>query len=150
MTNIYQAPQSDLIDTNDKDENGVLIRHKLSAKEKLEQSRRDIEEAAAKQRLNFVWGLRLIGDLITFVGFLYLLVNIESIGAYAFSAPVILFVLAYLAGEIASIIGYFKNKRWSKWPLHIYAGLSLLNFPFGTILSVIHFLSAYKLQYKDN
>lgn len=52
---IYDAPKSNLDTTETKI---------LSASEKLAQSRRDIEESSAKERLNFVWGIRFATDIL--------------------------------------------------------------------------------------
>lgn len=61
-----------------------------------------------------------------------------------------MFILLLYGAEIFSIIGYFRRESWCVVPLHIFAAISLLNLPFGTILSIIHYLNMGKIQFDKN
>jgi len=135
----YATPQANLNQKKDSKD--------LTASERLAQSRRDLEEASAINILNYVWGIRLFFDTAAIVTFVALF-----IGGFSLQAPdmITLFgiMVLFLLGEIISIIGYFRRKKWSKLALSIFSGFSLLNFPGGTVLSIIHYLNVGKLQFQ--
>lgn len=138
MSDIYEAPESDLVDRRPPE---------LSVQEKLAQSRRDMEESSARERLNLVWGLRFMVGVAVIASLLYAIFTTSLPEGAQGIVSVFVFVIVFLIVECIAIIGYFKRKRWSLWPLHIFAFFSLFNFPFGTILSAIHYFSVGKLQY---
>ncbi len=137
-TTVYNPPESDLERKDNRP---------LTASEKLEQSRRDMQAAAARSRLNLIWGFRLAVDVLAGALAIYLLYM--GVQAKA-SADVILglIILLMYGLEIIPIIGFFRQKAWSIIPLHIFSAISLLNIPFGTLLSIIHYVNAGKLQFE--
>ena len=139
---IYRSPSADL----EVSQQDVSEQRELSAAEKLAQSRREIEESEAVQRLNFVWGLRFTFDalicLSVLIGIALEVVSgvYDDIGIYGLG-------LIFFGTEIVFIVGYFRRKSWCVIPLHIFAGISLLNIPVGTILSIIHYLNMHKVEF---
>lgn len=132
----YQAPRTDLVAS----EAGVK-----NVSEHLTKSRIDMEEAAALSRLKNIWRLRLAGNFVFLAALIYfiaLLFPLELDGG--------LIVLGVFIGmcvlESCVIIAFFQKQAWCVAPLHIFSVLSLLNIPFGTILSVVHFVNINKMQ----
>lgn len=140
---IYDAPDSNLISQ----EEDTLESGPLTAAERFAESKRQLEEANAIQRLNLVWGIRAIFDGMGCAFAVYIIygyfMNQESPELLVVS----IFTLVYLGLELVAIFAYFKRSKKCVIPLHIFAGLSLLNFPLGTILSVIHFFSLHKVRF---
>lgn len=145
---IYRVPESDLVIRRD------LDIEPLTAAEKLAQTRKDMEEVGARTRLNFVWGSRLAADILILLAGLSFVVAFWINPSGGFYGQVIatlvvcLLLMIFVGLEIFFIIAYFSRRPWCKVPLHIFSVISLLNFPFGTILSVIHFFSMGKIQFK--
>lgn len=139
LENAYSAPNAEL-------ERGS---EKLSAAEKLAQSRRDMQESSAITKLNLVWGLRFTIDVALMAFFLFSLFSLlyqhHNLDTAMITGFTVIFV--YLVFEITSIVAYFRRLSWCVIPLHISSSLSLLNFPFGTILSLIHFFNMGKIQF---
>jgi len=135
---LYDSPESNLIDKSPT---------KLSAAEKLAQSRRDIEESEAIQKLNMIWGVRLVTNvLLCALGAYMVIFSLDNPTSENFAAGAIIFI--FFAIEIIPIIGYFRRKKWCVIPLHIFSALALFNFPIGTILSIMHFMNMGKIQFK--
>ena len=140
MDDIYASPKAELDQAPEPEEN-------LSASERLRRTRRHMQATAARDRLVIVWGIRLVADgvalawlsYVSFFGMMY-----QS----PFGIAIFVFMASFLLGEIVAIGGFFQRKKWCLIPLHIYSGISLLNLPVGTILSIIHFLNAGKLELK--
>lgn len=121
-----------------------------SRSEQLEESRKAMEEESAIQTLNIIWGLKLLLNILLVVVFVYLIGR--SIGSATLAvAPAVAMTLVFiiLAIESAAIIAYYRKKPWSIPALHAFAAFSLLNFPIGTILSVIHYLNVRKLRFGE-
>ncbi len=138
---VYKTPDSEV---GLKKEEQVLTRA-----EQLAQSRKDIEEVGARGRLNFVWGVRFFCDVCILTVIAIVLYStfastgsISRVAIYITSAFALIYVI-----EILAIIAYFNKKGWSLIALHLFSAISLLNFPFGTIMSVIHYLNAGKMQF---
>lgn len=139
--NNFQPPASEL-------QEKVVI--EMTASERLKQSRKEIEDTRARQILNVVWGLRLVSDVIVL---LMMIAAIFQPSTYEYfendivPQSILVFVILFFTAEILSIIGYFRKRRWCIIPLHIFSVFSLLNFPIGTIFSIVHFIYARKLQF---
>lgn len=136
---VYDAPSADLELTN----------KPLTAAEKLALSRREMAEASARSRLNFVWGFRLLVDLLMLVMFILAVIGVVF-GGEPLSDDLMIglgAILVLFVAEIIFIVAYFRKKAWCVWPLHIYSAISLINIPFGTILSLIHFFSMPKVRF---
>lgn len=115
----------------------------ISRAEQLNESRKTIEEASAIQTLNFIWGLKLFVNIAVgvFVAWLAIFASGPEDTPWEYVTLIWLFLLV----ESVFIVGYFKRRPWCLVPLHIFAGLSLINFPVGTVLAIIHFVNARKL-----
>lgn len=138
---VYHAPEADL----------ERSKAQLSAKEKLAQSRRDIEEVAAVTRLNVIWGIRLVIDVLIVLLFIIVFaaaVSDPGDGLFLQGLTAFIVVICIPLSEIFFIIAYYRRKPWCVIPLHIYAAISLLNIPVGTILSIIHYLNMHKVQFE--
>jgi len=135
-TDVYKAPDADL---------EVSVK-KLSASERLAQSRRDMEESSAVSRLNLIWGFRLIVDVI-WIGFFIYTISIRKVTPLEAEAILYMVMIAVSLAEIYFIVGYFRRKRWCVVPLHIFSAISLINIPLGTVLSVLHFINMRKIQF---
>lgn len=136
--NIYDVPKAAIENTETST---------LTASERLAQSRKDIEESSAVEKLNMIWGVRLVIDVL-FCGLsLYILYRSFTESDYR-TLWVGVVVLVYFGAEIIPIVGYFKRRKWCVIPLHIFSGFSLLNFPFGTILSIMHYFNMNKMQFR--
>lgn len=135
---IYKAPESDLSE---------LPARSLSMAERFAQSRKDMAEASAIQRLNLVWGLRFIVDIVVIGAIIYLFFPLQP-NDWTFEFSLIIGItLVLVVLEMVAIAAYFQRRPWCVIPLHIFAAIALLNFPFGTILSIIHFFSMGKVQF---
>lgn len=122
-----------------------------SRSEQLEESRKAMDEESAIQTLNIIWGLKLALNIVLGCVFVYLLGR--AIGSATLPvAPAIAMALVFviLATESAAIIAYYKKQPWSVYALHVFAAFSLLNFPIGTILSIVHFVNARKLRFGES
>ncbi|WP_444916816.1 hypothetical protein [Microbulbifer sp. JMSA003] len=135
---IYSPPDSELESTKSYKD--------LSLSERLAESRRQIEESRAIQTLNFVWGLRLAGDVIFIMIFVVGLISAKG-NITAANVMIAGFVTLFFGVEAFCIIGYFRRKSWCQIPLHIFAAFSLLNIPVGTILSVLHYYKMPKVRF---
>ncbi|WP_444928776.1 hypothetical protein ACJJIF_12985 [Microbulbifer sp. SSSA002] len=135
---IYSAPESEL--------ESAKSTKVLSPSEKLAESRRQMEESNAIQTLNFIWGLRLILNIIAI-----LFITVGAITSYNIkptTAVVALsFTILFCGTEIFCIIGYFRRKAWCQVPLHIFSAFSLFNLPLGTILSILHYFKMPKVRF---
>ncbi|HEY7883326.1 MAG TPA: hypothetical protein VIC08_00080 [Cellvibrionaceae bacterium] len=118
----------------------------MTASEKMAESRREMQEREAIERLNLVWGLRGVFDVFMSVVILVLMYRALTDGNYSFlGMPIVL--LALFVGEFIAIVGFFTRKPWCVLPLHVFAAISLLNIPIGTILSAIHFFNITKVRF---
>jgi len=137
---IYEAPSPNLNNTSTTN---------LSATERLAQSRKEMEEAAAIENLNIIWGLRLASDLLICGVSFWMIYEAFARNEFQFIGYSIVF-LCFFLGEIVSIIGYFKRKEWCVVPLHIFSAISLANIPAGTILSILHYINMGKVNFNEN
>ncbi len=134
---IYETPKSQLESAEKK---------VLSASERLAESRREMEESSALETLKMIWGFRFVIDIVYGVAMLYFLYIMYLMGEYS-GMMVAGFLLLFCLAEMVAIVAFFRRKRWCVIPLHIFAGFSLLSFPIGTILSVIHYFNMHKVRF---
>lgn len=138
--NFYKAPTADLTRLEEQGE--------LTASERWAQSRREMDAVNARSKLNLVWGLRLVVDIIL-LGYFAFLIILEGVSTIQLEGLFFVgFIILYHLLEVFCIVGYFRSKHWSIVPLHIFAAISLINLPFGTALSITHFIYAGKLNFE--
>ncbi len=136
---IYRSPEAQLTETKAKTS--------ASRAEQLAQSRRDMQEAEAIERLNLVWGIRFIVDVLFCI--LGLAIIYQAIKNQVFITSIGgVFLLLFFGSEIVAIIAYFQRRPWCVIPLHIFSAVSFLNFPFGSICSLIHYFNMHKIQFE--
>lgn len=137
----YKAPKADL-DTR--------VDLQLTASERLAKSRKEMEHSNAVGKLSLVWGIRLAVDLVVLVFLVVFYISISENSSFTADLLLLLMGAALIItiAEIIAIIGFFRHRSWSIIPLHIFAAIALLNFPWGTILSVIHYIHANKINFE--
>ncbi|WP_413663589.1 hypothetical protein ACG1BZ_21370 [Microbulbifer sp. CNSA002] len=137
---IYKSPESELeIKSPPKT---------LSSSERLAESRRQMEESNAIQTLNFVWGLRLAGNIIFILFFIVGLISSYNSTSIV-TTGVLIFSILFFCTETFCILGYFRRKSWCQIPLHTFSAFSLLNIPFGTVFSILHYIKMPKVKFDD-
>ena len=110
-----------------------------------------MEESASHEEkairvLNFVWGTRLVICFLFLFPVSYGLITTTYNSDFNYTKILIPFII-FLIAEITTIISFFRKKQWTKFPLHVFATLSVINFPFGTILSILHFAYYRKISF---
>ncbi|MBU2887356.1 hypothetical protein KO507_16440 [Gilvimarinus agarilyticus] len=118
--------------------------------DQLNEARRAMEEASAVQVLNIIWGLKLGLNVVLTLFFISFCVLSFSHSNVKYTYPlviVLLFVQVFIAVESVAIVAYFKRKQWGLYVLHVYAAISLVNIPVGTVLSIMHFINAPKIKH---
>ena len=118
----------------------------LTVSQKLALAREEMERDSATSKVDLVWGLRFAFSALFCVGAIIIIYDGIADGTYNGLGIGILMLLYFLA-EIVSIIGYFRRKPRCVIPLHIFAGIAILNFPIGTILSSIHYVYIGKVKF---
>lgn len=137
---IYQAPDAALNVSTPKD---------MTVSERLAQTRRDMEESSAIENLKLVWGLRFFGDIMTLGFHAYAVFGLHLLQSFPYTIALIVSVFFALL-EMVCIIAFFRRRAWCVIPLHIFSAISLLNFPIGTGLSIVHFMNMHKIQFNHN
>lgn len=138
MNDIYTAPESDL---------EAIQKSEMSAREKHAESRRQMDEASARRTMNVVWGLRLIGDILILIAFIFMF-NGGGLSTTGENKLALLIIFAFPIAEMICIAGYFMDRGWCRWPLHIFSAFSLLNIPIGTLFSILHYFNMRKIRFK--
>jgi len=138
--NLYKTPSSNL---------ALQETETISASERLAQSRKEIKHTEARVRLNLVWGIRLIVDILAVMIFAFIFYISMKMETSKIHVVLYGFLIFYSMIEVLCIYAYFNSQRWCLLPLHVFSAVSLLNFPFGTLLSIIHFLNTKNLQFSE-
>lgn len=125
---------------------GIYLSEKGSPLEKLRDEKSAREASSALFKLRMVWGFRLCFDLIAVLVLIYVVMNPSEIDK-RYEAFDFAFVLIFLSTEIIFILAFFNRKHWCKIPLNIFSAVSLLTFPVGTYLSIIHYYNILKVRF---
>ena len=126
----------------------ISLSDRTAPLKKLRDQRSAKKESSALFKLRMVWGFRLCFDLVAIFASIYAVINPGEIdGRYdSFDFG---FVLIFLSSEIVFIMAFFNRKDWCKTPLNIFSAISLLAFPVGTYLSLIHYFNILKVRFNS-
>lgn len=144
MTNeIYSAPTANL--ENEQADT-------LTASQRLAQTRKEMESVTARNVLLAIWGVRLACNVIGSIGLIFYVWPIfqanKDLDGSVYSAALFAVLLVFILLESITIVAFFLGRRWTMIPLHVFAAIALLNFPAGTILSIVHYVYGYRVIFK--
>ena len=107
------------------------------------------ESIDAFEGLKILWMLRFVFDtLIIFLLCLGLYRDVSE-GSYNVLLIIVngILILIFVI-EMWFIVQFYRKKKGSLIPLHIYSAISLLNFPIGTAFSIYHYIKCSKLDWR--
>lgn len=104
------------------------------------------ESIDAHECLKLVWFIRGAFDLFLIICFGYL-VFLGFVSGRPEATVLILVITMLPISELYFIYGFYQRSENALIALHVYAGLSLLNFPIGTALSLYHYVKARDIKW---
>jgi len=116
-----------------------------------------IRRRATRMKRNDILILIAVWEIITAVGALIGIIvlalfafpDINDTGGYFGFSIATVALISYFCLAVAAAIGLFMMKQWGRILTIIYAALSLINIPFGTIIGALILVYMFRSQTKE-